>query len=154
MASKYSEQYSDRYAEVPSSMPRRADADVVKAIYAKYDLGADAAVLATTDTLFLCKIPKGARVIDALIKFGDLGTTGVVDIGWQASSGGLETADADGLFAAVDMKTAADSLLASNSVASPVASGKLFLEEVAVVAVPSEATSASDGDIELVIWYI
>ena len=155
MADKYSIGYKARYITKPPSMQDPGDSSgKVRWLYAKYDLGVDGSVLATADTVYLTKLPKGARVLDGWLKHGDLGTGGTVDIGWQASSDGVETADSNGLFAAVDMKTAADALVGLNEVASPPAMFKKFEAEVNVVAVASEASTLTDGDIEIGILYV
>ncbi len=155
MASKYGVNYKAKFVTVPESKIHQGEQrGRVRLAYDKYDLSVDAATVATTDVIYMQKIPAGARVIDAWLKFGDLGTTGTCDIGWQASSAGGETADADGLFAAVDMKTAADALVGMNSVASPPAMFHLFTEEVQCVIVFSEATTATTGTIELGILYV
>ena len=155
MADQHSTEYKARYVTLPASMASRNKQDLVKTIYAKWDLSVAAASVATSDTVYLAKIPKGARVIDAIVKHGDLGTGGTVDIGWQASADGLETADADGIFAALDVQTAADALYAANSVASPPAVGKEFVGEVNVVLVPSQNINpGTSGTLELFIQYV
>ncbi len=58
----------------------------VKLIYDKYTFVADQT---DGDLLYMGGlIPKGARVIDVMVKFGDMGagSSGVIDIGWLASS--------------------------------------------------------------------
>ena len=155
MADQYSTEYKAKYVTVPSSMASRNKADLVKTIYAKWDLSVAAASVATSDTVYLAKIPKGARVIDALAKFGDLGTGGTVDIGWQASADGLETASSTGLFTALDVQTAADAVLASINQANAPGIGKEFAGEVNVVLVPSQNINpGTSGTLELFIEYI
>ena len=39
------------------------------------------AIIDTTDTLFMMKLPKGFRAYDAILKSADLGTTGDVNVG-------------------------------------------------------------------------
>jgi hypothetical protein len=111
--------------------------------------------LTTSDTLYLMKLPKGARLLDCVAKFSDLGSTGLFNIGWQAGATGAETANASGFFSSLDVKTAADVLSARDNAASPAFMHKQLLEEVQVVVVPSESTnSATSGTFSLHVEYI
>lgn len=118
-----------------------------------YDEYSFAAVIDTTDTLYMQEIPVNARVYDAVLKHADLGTTGLFNIGWQAGANGDESADADGFFAAVDVNSAADVQSARNDAAAPAGIHKSFSEAVQVVIVPTEVTTATSGDISLAIYF-
>jgi hypothetical protein len=110
------------------------------------------AALALNDEVIMMKLPAGAKIYEAELSTDDLGTTGVLDIGWEASSGGGEAADQDGLFAAVDVATAA---VARQKMANSVAGfQKRFSEEVRVKVVATTATTATSGDIKLSVWYV
>ena len=54
------------------------------------------AVLASGDTIEFAEIPVGARVIEATISCASLGSTGVMDLGWSASTDAVEVLDANG----------------------------------------------------------
>lgn len=133
-------------------------AGVQKTIYDKYTFSA---VLATTDVLYMgATIPKGARVLDVIIKSADLGTTGDINVGWLASeelSAGVavEAADPDGFFAALDVNAAADGYsLIGSTFGNNAGLMKKFNAAVQVVIVPSEITTATSGDIEIAITYV
>ena len=132
-------------------IPVGEQAGRIRVAYDKYTF---TAVIDTTDSLLVMKIPKGARVLDCIIKFADLGSTGAFNIGWQASSDAVESADADGFFAAVDVNAAANVLSARDDAASPAGILKEFSAEVQVVIVPSTITTATSGDIEIFIEYV
>lgn len=49
------------------------------------------------------KLPVGARIVDTIVHIpASLGTTGIWDFGWAASSDAVEAADADGFVVAAD----------------------------------------------------
>jgi hypothetical protein len=112
-----------------------------------------AAELTTSDVLKLMKLPAGAKIYDVEINTDDLGTTGIFDVGWAASAEGGEAADPNGLYAALDVATAANARLKMvNSVAGYL---KRFTEEVEIQVVPSTSTDAATGnDLNLTVWYV
>lgn len=126
-----------------------------------YDKFTFSAVLTTTDKLYMGgKLPKGARIIECYVKSSDLGSTGDVNIGWEASeelSNGttVEAADPDGFFAALDVNAAAlkTSMIASSfgNIASLM---KKLAGAVQPVIVPTEDTTATSGSLEVAIVYV
>ena len=109
------------------------------------------AIIDTTDTLYMMKIPAGAKIYEVEVNSDDLGTTGDVNIGWGASEDGSEVADPDGFFAALDVNAAP---VARTKMANTVAGfHKKFDAEVQVEIVPTEITTATSGTIELTIFY-
>lgn len=109
------------------------------------------AIIDTTDTLHMMKIPKGAKIYQVEISADDLGTTGDFNIGWAASEDGVEAADADGFFAALDVNAAA--ITNSTMVRSVAGFEKTFAAEVELVIVPSEITTATSGSVSVKITY-
>jgi len=111
------------------------------------------AELTTSDSLKMMELPSGAKLYDAEISTDDLGTTGILDVGWEASSEGGEVADPNGLYAALDVKAAANARLKMvNSVAGFL---KQFTEKVRIVIVPSESTDVATGQtLKLTVWYV
>lgn len=109
--------------------------------------------LTTSDVLTLMKLPAGAKIYEVEINTDDLGTTGILDVGWAASAEGGEVADDNGLYAALDVKAAANARLKIvNSVAG---FQKRFTEEVEIQVVPSENTDVATGQtLSLTIWYV
>lgn len=106
--------------------------------------------LTSGDVINFMKIPKGARVIEAIIKYSDLGTTGTGKLGWAAGATAAEAADDDGLMASLDFNTAADAILSSQNLAAPIAVGKEFSEEVQVQLTLTANTTAG-GTIEVIL---
>ena len=112
MATLYGNQYSDAYVEVPASKINSGDFNgIPQVIY--FDYNVPGSVPSNDDVIKLCKLPKGARVLDANLVLPDLGDTTVLELGWAASeetSGGsaVEAADPDGFMASIDGDVAAD----------------------------------------------
>lgn len=155
MANKYATGYKAAYVTVPyTPYGPGGRFGRLRCLYDQYDLGDDAALLATADTLYMAKIPNGMRVIECWLKFGDLGTTGQIDVGWAASSDAVEAADATGFFSNINVESAADVLLSSQDDAAPVGIMKKFAAEVNVVIAIDTATTAVDGNIDLAIMGI
>ncbi len=113
------------------------------------------ALLANADVIYLGGlIPKGARVLDAILMFSDAGTTGSCNVGWLASADGVEVADADGFMAAVNMNTAADTIKASDNLANAPGIFKKFAAPVQPVVTMTAAGDAATGSVKLAICYI
>ncbi len=110
----------------------------LRVLYDEYTL-ATGDNFGTSGLIKMMKIPAGSKLIQAYFHSPDLGTTGIVDIGYAASADGVETADADGLFAAVDCGgVAADAWMTSGA-----ALGKEFASEVEVQIDFTEASAGS-----------
>jgi len=69
----------------------------VRVLHDTYTLPAD---LADDDTIVIGKLPKGARVISAMMKSADLGGSGTLNLGYQANED--DAADEDGFIVAGD----------------------------------------------------
>lgn len=149
MSDFYSSQYQEAYVDVPSQkMDPGEQAGRIRSLIMDHTFAAE---LTTSDALYMGKLPKGARVVDAIFKSADLGTTGVFDIGWDGGTNSDETADANGLFAAVDVKAAA----AVNRMGFVPGLHKEFADEVNLIIVPSEDTDSATGeDISLIVYYV
>lgn len=114
------------------------------------------AAITTADTIYMMKIPKGARVLDVIVDIEDQGTVGTFNIGWQASAeSGAEAADADGFFAALDVNSADISTRMSAQSTPSAGQLKQFSEEVQVVIVPAANTDVSTGQvISMAVEYV
>lgn len=64
------------------------------------------AVQAINDTITLCRLPAGCRVVDYKINMADCGTTGIAKIGYAASASGTIVADDDAFGSGYAAKTA------------------------------------------------
>lgn len=108
MSTLYGNQYQDAFVDVPSSKIKGKDiGGDVKRMYFDYTI---TAAPTNGDVIKLGKLPAGARVHNACLQFPDLGTAGILNLGWSAGAKGLEAADADGLLVNVDVNTAADAV--------------------------------------------
>lgn len=124
----------------------------VKLMYDKYTFVADQA---DGDLLYMCgPLPKGALVVDVMVKYGDMGAgaSGVIDIGWEASTDGVETADENGFMASVDID-AADIIKMSDNLTGTAAGMKKFTASVQPVIKLTTDVSLL-VDIELFILYV
>jgi hypothetical protein len=158
MPTIYSNQYQDAFIDVPSNKIKRGDqSGEVKHLFFDYQV---TAAPANGDVLKLGKLPKGARVVEACLSFPDLGTAGSLNMGWAASAElivdsvtPVEAADADGFLAAVDVATAADTVLMSSG-ANLAGLGKAFDAEVDVQIDIATAWTATSGTIKGYLTYV
>ncbi len=156
MATLYGNQYSDAYVEVPISKIQSGDFNG-KQQFLYFDYPIPAVAPSNADIIKLAKLPKGARVIDAVLVLPDLGDTTALELGWAASaeldSAGVtvEAADADGFMATVDGDIAADAfsmlIIASGASANLPGLLKKFAGEVDVQITVTDAwTSTTTTD--------
>lgn len=109
------------------------------------------ALLAQNDIIKMMKLPAGAKIYEVEISSDDLGSVGVLDVGWAASAEGGEVADPNGLYAALDVTSAIARQKIGNSLPGFL---KRFTEEVQIQIDATTATDAVSGDIELIIYYV
>jgi hypothetical protein len=159
MATVYGVNATKLYNTVPSVMIAPGDCNgEVRAIYDIYTLTAD---LAAADVIVMgTKIPKGARVIEAHIKWADLDAAGgTIDVGWQASvelesGSALVAADADGFFVDLDVATAGQAALSAATHNANPGYLKEFAAAVQPVITIDGDTDATSGSVSLVIFYV
>lgn len=159
MATLYGNQYNSAFVTKPSTKVGIGDINgIVKRMYFDYTI---TAAPTAADTIKLGKLPIGARVFDAALKFPDLGSTGVLELGWAASDSGAqgtaETADADGFMAAVDVNAAADLVtMNQQQLASGALAGylKKFTAAVDVEIYVTTAWTVTSGTIKGYVEYI
>lgn len=125
-------------ANVPSDkLPAQENYGRVRHLYDEYTVDT-ADEFGTSGLINAMKIPKGARIVEAHVVCPATGATGIFDIGWAAGAGGLEAADADGLFVGIDPGAAAVDARIAGTVAGW---NKTFLEEVQVQIDCTEVTA-------------
>lgn len=99
-------------------------------------------ILAISDTISLCKLPKGAKVVDWALSVPSLGTTGIASLGHSASADAVESLDEDAFGSGIDAGGQA-------ALGVPAAGNagllKEFAAEVDVIATMTEASDAADG---------
>ena len=142
MANKYSTSYQKAYVDVPSAkIPPGEQSGEIKNLYCEFT---GAGELATTDTLYLGKLPAGARVIGGMIKCPATGATGIFNVGYQAN--GVDAADLDAYVVGADPGAAAVSAqIAGDGL------GKKLSVETTVVLTPTEITASFTG-VTLKVW--
>ena len=153
MPTFFGNQFNNAYVAQPSvKIPPGDVSGEKKVMYFDYTI---TAAPTNGDNIKVGKLPAGARVYDAALIFPDLGTAGVLHLGWAA--GGSEAADADGFLASVDANAAADAAFMSQAVQ---AGGQLpgFLKEFASevdveIAIPT-AWTVTSGTIRGFIEYV
>lgn len=118
--------------------------------YDKFTLTAD---LALNDVIKMGKLPKGARVVGYWLKSDDLSAaSGTLDLGYAASSDGVEAADDNAFLAAVDVTSATTK--GHTDQANMVGLGKKFSAEVDIEVKVHADTDATSGSIETCIMYV
>lgn len=122
----------------------------VRRSYDSYTLGAE---LSINDTIRLFKLPKGARLVDARLVAPSDGTTGQLDVGWEAN--GVDAADQDGIFAGASEGDTGGGAVDSKLAGTAAGWNKKFGAETEILITAAEATTASNGDtIEVEVFYI
>lgn len=154
MATLYGSQYQNAYVDKPSTKIRPGDYNgEVKHLFFSYPV---TAAPSNGDVIKLGRLPKGARILDAVLKFPDLGTAGSLNLGFNGGTNGLETADPDALMAAVDVATAANTVsMAQQQEAGGALAGHLYelADEVDVQIDVATAWTAAAGTISGYILY-
>ena len=152
MATLYGNQYQDAFVDVPSDIIRSGDVSGdVKFMY--FDFTVPSVAPSNGDKYKLGKIPKGARVIEAVLSFPDLGTAGTLELGWAADAGAVETADDNGFLASVDVNTAADTIKMSDNLANGAGFCKLFSAECDLELLLTAAWTATSGTVKGYLMY-
>lgn len=127
-------------------------------VHVIYDSVNAVGALTTADVINGPLIPKGARIINMIVKNSDDGGTGTINIGWLASvdlttgtTTPVEAASANGFFAALDISGQAGATLIT-AAAATTGLFKKFNAAVQLQIVPA-ATLTGNGLIEVVIFY-
>lgn len=149
MATLYGIESAKRKQGIPQLMAQGVAGGGVKVAYDKYTA---AGAMILNDVVKMGKLPAGARVVGYWLKSDDLGTVGALDLGWAASSDGVEAAQAQGFLGAVDVKTAA--VTADHATqADKLGLGKVFASEVDIQVKVQTATDAA-GSFEICVMYV
>lgn len=107
------------------------------------------------DVIKMIKLPKGAKVVDAIVYAPDLGTTGVLKLGHSASADGSIVANDDAFIPSINVTAAVSGLKMSEQVAGIAGRGQVFDQEVDIEFLVSTATDAADGlTIVLELFYV
>lgn len=149
MANLYGANYKKAFVDAPSTkMGVGEQGGRVRVAYDQYDLATDGVALANGDILYLMKLPKGARVVDALVDCPDVGGTSLIELGWQTN--GTDAADQDGLVTSLDISGAAAYSRANNAAGLL----KQFAAETQVVATITNAGAAVTGVLQFAVFYV
>lgn len=151
MATNYGNQYTDAFVDVPADMIRPGDVSGdVKVMYCDFTVPSVAP--SNGDIWYLGKIPKGARVLDVVLSFPDLGTAGVVDVGYLQDAAGVETTDPNAFIVSADVNAAADTFSMLDQ-ANVVGLGKLFSAECTLTLTATTAWTATSGTVKVLMYY-
>ena len=143
MATVYGVNATKKYINNPSEkIPAREETGKGRWIYDKYVFPAN--VFAVNDLISLMKLPKGAKILGAIVKAPSLGTTGIFDLGILAN--GVDAADQDFFVASAD---AGGQAVQKNNLSS-LAAGT-FVELGAETQVLLKCTEATDAALGLTI---
>ncbi len=159
MATLYGNEYAAAFVTKPST---KVDVGGIKGavmrMYFEYTI---TAAPSNADVIKMGKIPLGARVYGAGLKFTDLGTAGTLELGYAASATGAqgtaEAADDNAFLASVDVNTAADFVtMDQQQEAGGALAGHLkkFTAEVDVEILVTAAWTVTTGTIKGYIDYV
>lgn len=136
--------------QVPAKkVPPGEYAGRVRCLYDEHTFAAD--VNAIGAKVFLGgKLPKGARVLEAVVLCPSLGATGIFDVGYQAN--GVDAADPNAFILAAD---AGGQAVKGMSSAGSAGLGKKFGADTQVELTFTEASASAEGEIVKVwLYYI
>jgi hypothetical protein len=151
MASLYGANHTKAFVNVPADkIDVSAWQGRVRQIYDEIDLSA---VLALNDKVYMGRLPKGAKVVEVILAFPDLGTAGLLDVGYEYVSSADGTSDPDAFLNDVDVNTAAGTVKMSDQ-ANMVGMGVEMAGEANIVVTAIQATTATSGKIKLIVEYV
>lgn len=159
MATLYGNQFNNAYVAVPSVKIGPGDVSgETKKLYFDYTI---TAAPTNADIIKIAKLPKNVRVYDVCLAFPDLGTAGVLELGWAASAeldssgSAVVAAAASGFLASVDVNAAA-AIVNMADVSGAAASGflKEFDAAVDVNITVTTAWTVTSGTIKGYIEYV
>ena len=150
MASKYGVNFTNIFQTVPSV---KVDASEwngrLRVCYDTYELTAD---LAAGDKIYLGRLPKGAKVFNAILAFDDLDTSGgTIDLGYEYVNSADGSNDQDGFLAACDVTSAGIEGSVEQALVDSI--GLEMAGEANVVATIVGDTDATSGTVKAVIFY-
>ena len=147
MTDLYGVNYTKAYVNKPSEKAGKGEYNGhVKVLFDEHTFVAD--VNSISDTVYIGKLPAGARVLAAYTICGSTGTTGIYNVGYRAN--GVDSADPDAFVVGADAGGQAVSEAGAGA-----ALGKKFTAETTVLATLTEATdSASDVVVQVWVEYI
>lgn len=158
MATLYGTEYNNAYVTKPSvKIPPGRQSGDKKILYFEYPI---TAAPTANDVIKVGRLPKGAMVLNAGLKFGDLGTAGVLELGHSANLNSGDTtvaADPDAFLAGVDVNAAADYVtMDQQQEAGGALAGqyKEFASEVDVEIFVTTAWTVTSGTIKGHIEYV
>lgn len=148
--SLYGSNYTKAFVTVPSE---KVDVSHqhgrVRVSYDEIDLST---VIALNEKVYLGRLPKGAKVVEAILAFPDLGAAGVCDLGYEYDDATL-TSDPNAFLSAVDVNAAADTVKMSDQ-NNMVGFGVELAGEAAVILTATTATTAITGKVKVAVHYV
>jgi len=147
----YTAEYQDAHVSEPSvKIEVGKNHGRVRRAYASITLAAE---LAVDDVIKFCKLPAGAYLVDARLIAPHDGTSGIVNVGWEAN--GVDAADEDGIFIGASEGDLGAAALDAKLLGTAPGYNKKFGAETIISAKCTEVTAASTGDkIQLELFYV
>lgn len=121
----------------------------VKCLIDSYTLPSDVIDVGDVVKLGGLKLPKGARVVDAIIACASLGTKGILKLGYEAN--GVDDADDAAFIAAAD---AGGQAVMAHPAAGAAGIFKKLGAETQVVLGCSEISTNTDVEIQVAVFYV
>lgn len=148
MATAYGVNHTNKYISNPIvKVQAKEDGGKVRVAYDSYVF--PAAAFAQGDVIELMKLPKGAKVVDAIVKSPSLGSTGIFTLGYKAN--GIDVAAPAALVTAAD----AGGQAVAARMALEAGAFKEFAAETTVILTSTEVTTAAaDKIIEVAVFYV
>lgn len=164
MATVYGVNETLRRAVPTSKIPAGEMHGKVHVIYDSYAYATNSTL---NDVIKLGFIPKGARVLNAVVKTNDWGTAGKIDLGWAASAeldssgSAVEAANTTGFLSAQSVQSTGGNGLtldngpAVDGVAPPAGIFKSFSAECQLQVTVNEASNVGTGaTVAVAIYYV
>jgi len=151
MSDLYTVEYQNAYISEPSVKNEVGkDHGRVRRMYASITLAAE---LAVNDVIKMFKLPAHSYIVDARIIAPDDGTSGIVNVGWEAN--GVDAADEDGIFIGASEVDFGAGAIDNKLLGTAPGYNKKFGAETLISAKCTEVTVASSGDtIQLELFYV
>lgn len=146
--------YTDRFSDLPAELPKANSwGGRVRCMSDSYAAG----VLSVGDKIKMGRLPKGARIVEAIFACTDLGTTGQVDLGYQyvkedGSNDSDYVSDDNAFLNAVDVNAKADSFSMSDQ--DNMVGFLLELSSQADVEVTVDTATDAAGTIKVAVFYV
>jgi len=144
----YSVNYTKQNVNVPPSIIPQGECNA--RVKVQYDEFSHTVAPSTNDEVEFLPLPQGARILNAIVSHGSLGSNGLVALGWKATAS--EAADDDGFVVAGATKNTA-LVKEMNATAGTAGQFKKFAEAVTPVLKFTDGPTAASATYKVAIFY-